>query len=461
VTTLVVEHPPGREAERAYAIGVVLREFLGLDYVATPGERADVRISRADGTPGALRVSDVLFAVDERDWLQAKSLPSPPLPQLDMAGLRVDPRLTASSLPVLFGAAPAGDGEWLTRHPEGLSLAVDVFGSALFMLARYEELVVTERDPHGRFPAAASIGAREGFLERPIVDEYVELLWSALKALWPRLERPRREFRLLPSHDVDWPREPHRRPAAFMRTLAGDLLRRRDPLLALDRARAVRGDARDLYDTFGFLMDQSEAAGVRSAFYFQAGSTNSNLDGGYELEDPWLSTLIGRIHERGHEVGLHPTYETFKSAAAIGQEFGALRQACARIGVEQSRWGGRQHFLRWENPVTWRAWEEAGLDYDSTLGFAEQAGFRAGTCREYPTFDLLGRRALSLRERPLVVMEASLFDYARLSRDDARATVERLRERCQLLSGDFTLLWHNSRLQSQRDRRLYRSLVGT
>src|SRR5205823_4239631 len=78
-------------------------------------------------------------------------------------------------------------------------------GGAFFLLTRYEEEVLTERDEHGRFPAALSLAARERFLDRPLVNEYAELLWRELRLLWPRLDRRRREFRLLPSHDVDVP----------------------------------------------------------------------------------------------------------------------------------------------------------------------------------------------------------------------------------------------------------------
>ena len=62
-----------------------------------------------------------------------------------------------------------------------IEVPLDIFGSAFFMLTRYEEMVITERDTHGRFPARASIAYREGLLERPIVDEYLELLWAAIQ----------------------------------------------------------------------------------------------------------------------------------------------------------------------------------------------------------------------------------------------------------------------------------------
>ena len=73
------------------------------------------------------------------------------------------------------------------------------------------------------------------------------------------------------------------------------------------------------------------------------------------------------------------------------KEFERLISVAEEEGICQDVWGGRQHYLRWEAPTTWRAWEEAGLDYDSTLTFADHAGFRCGVCFEYPVYDILLR----------------------------------------------------------------------
>ena len=452
MTRLIVEYPSGRANERAYAVDVFLREFVRVDHVARPADREDVSITVDDGSGGEVSVADVLLAVDERDWLAPSSLPRLPLEQLD------------DSLPVLYGRRLDAAGSWISSTPASVTLGVDVFGSAFFMLTRYEEVVGAERDSHNRFPATAAIAARAGFLGRPIVDEYAELLWSALKQVWPQLERRAGKFRFLPSHDVDWPRSPARGFAALGKTLGGDVLRRRDPRLALDRIRAERrtrgGDAdADLYNTFDFLMDVSEAADTRSAFYFQALGTDRAYDAYYDLSDPWLGALMRRIRDRGHEIGIHPTYSTFRAPERIRGQVARLREHCDRLGIQQQEWGGRQHFLRWENPTTWQAWNDAGLDYDSTLGFADRVGFRTGAAREYPVFNLRTRTRLALKERPLVVMEASLFDYERASREHAKARIAELRERCRAVSGDFTLLWHNSSLLSRRQRRLYEEVV--
>jgi hypothetical protein len=65
-------------------------------------------------------------------------------------------------------------------------------------------------------------------LQRPIVDEYTELLWSALHALWPGLVRKGREFEMAVSHDVDRPsRYAFKNPHRLISALVGDSKNRR------------------------------------------------------------------------------------------------------------------------------------------------------------------------------------------------------------------------------------------
>jgi hypothetical protein len=329
----------------------------------------------------------------------------------------------------------------------GTETQLDVFGSVFFALTRYEEVVRSARDEHERFPSAATLARAEGFLHRPVVDEYVDVLWAALRERWPRLERAHHDYRVALSHDVDWPLPEARGPAAVLRAAAGDLVRRRAPGLALSR---LRGE--NVNDTFDFLMDHSERRGLTGAFYFMAGRTDPRYDGDYALQDPWIAALLRRVDERGHEIGLHPSYGTFRDPDALAAELERLRRACAAAGVRQEPRGGRQHFLRWENPTTWRGWAQAGLDYDASLGFSDVTGFRCGTSREYPVFDLRAGERLPLRERPLVAMEQALPMGGPEAVAGAVAT---LAGACRRAGSDFSLLWHNSSLQTPAQRRAY------
>jgi hypothetical protein len=335
------------------------------------------------------------------------------------------------------------------------------------MLTRYEELVVAERGPHDRFPAAASVAAREGFLATPVVDAYVEVLWSALERVWPRLRRRARAFSIALTHDVDDPFAVlGRGPRLIARQFAGDLVLRRDLALAHRRARSLlaarRGDHRlDPHDTFDLLMDVSERNGLRSAFYFLANDAVDAAAGAYyRVEHPWVRALIGRVHRRGHEIGLHPGFGTYRDPARTREQFERLRAAAEAEGVRQDEWGGRQHFLQWVNPQTWRNWSEAGLGYDCTLAYAEALGFRTGTCHAYAVFDLERRRELALRERPFQVMDVTLFAYLSLSADGAAAAVADIARECRRYRGCLGILWHNNEiLRTAGEQRWYASLV--
>lgn len=457
---IVIRHPPGYGAERRYAYEVVMTEFLGLSVELILDDREDLEITLSEGSPDAsLRVADVLFATAERDWLKEASLPPHRLRRVNL-GIPDQPhRHVADPLPVLYGNGPA-----LEKSGRRWRLGIDVFGSTFFLLTRYEEIACAARDDHDRFPSRGSLAERELLLDRPLANEYADLLWSLLAELWPRLRRRSRRATLRLTHDVDLPH--CRIPRYEARRLAiRNLKRETAPVAAVRHVLTASLGGRvprryDLYNTFDLIMRRSEELGLRSSFYFMAGNTGGGIDGNYSIDDPWILRLLRRISDRGHEVGLHPSYNTFLDAEATARELRALSAACSTAGVKQSSFGGRQHYLRWANPSTWQNWEDAGLINDSTLGFADHAGFRAGTCYEYPVFNLVSRRRLQLRERPLIVMDASLLDYQLLSLEDAAQEIIRLSAITRRFDGELNLLWHNDRLLSRRARRAYSAAIA-
>ncbi|WP_223068711.1 polysaccharide deacetylase family protein [Paenibacillus caui] len=482
---LIVRSPRQRMPERNYIYQVLLGEFLGLEFRTVFEDRSDIEIAPEDGAAAGagegagegagagdcaesrlrLRIEDILLQTPGDAWLTAASLPRLPLelyePEPDWAA---GPG-PGEPVPVLYGRRRDGR-PFLERTEDGLRCGVDVFGSSFFMLTRYEELVLPGRDRHDRMPAAGSIAARSGSLDRPVVNLYAELLWAALQRLWPCLARRKRSFRLKVSHDVDVPFLALRRSRlSLLKESLGDAVLRRSPETAWRKARMLwrrkGGFAADPFNSFDWLMQLSEAAGSRSAFYFITEDTAPGMDGNYTMNDPEIAGLLREIHRRGHEIGLHPGYHTYLHPERIRRAFELLRKAAAEAGAEQEEWGGRQHYLRWRAPDTWQHWEDAGLHYDSTLSYADRAGFRCGTCYEYPVFNLKTRKPLRLRERPLIVMDQSVLhpDYMGLRGGQAAAAIRHYYSECAKYNGDFTLLWHNSQLIRRSERRLYRSCI--
>ena len=466
---LVTIHIPNTyEIERRYILSVMFGEFLGLDIQVQLSERQDTRIF-IDSDHRELLIADKLFATPQNQWLKPASLPKQPLQVWNLDTTRLSATTVNSEIPIIYGNNPS-DPDFFYSCEDQIYLGLDIFGSAFFMLTRYEEVVKQERDQHDRFPATASLAYQENFLDRPIINEYLEILWACIKKLWPRLQRKSRQFKTYISHDVD---EPFRYAFLGIGRLAkhcgGDMLKRRTPLKALKNAvcwyQVKEGKVEaDPCNTFDLIMDLSEEHNLKSAFYFITDHSAGSIDGSYNINHPLIRQLLRRIHQRGHEIGLHTSYNTYRDPLQTKKEFEILKQACTEEGIQQERWGGRQHYLRWKTPTTFQNWANAGLDYDTTLSFADVAGFRCGVCYEFPTFNLKKRQPLKLTEYPLIVMECTVIDqrYMNLGLEDdgALQTMATYKQRCQRFNGDFTLLWHNSRLIDRRELTLYNEIIS-
>jgi hypothetical protein len=248
----------------------------------------------------------------------------------------------------------------------------------------------------------------------------------------------------------------------ILRGMAGDVVKRKSPATALRRLRLwmdVAGKrARDPFDTFDWIMDQSERAGWVSALNFMSGGVTKFDKPRYPLEHPVVQDLIRTVARRGHEIGFHPSYATAGDRNKWNEELDALRGGVQGAEIR----GGRQHYLRFEVPGTWRLWNDAGLEYDSTLMYADHAGFRCGTCYEFSAFDLGRREHLSIKERPTIVMDGTVTSdrYMGLGTGaEAHEFVSTLKERCRLFEGDFAVLWHNNLLADSDSREFYKDLV--
>ncbi|MEM0488462.1 MAG: polysaccharide deacetylase family protein [Candidatus Bathyarchaeia archaeon] len=464
MSVLLIECPKGYDEERSYVFNVIFTDFLGIPYECRQMTGSETKI-RLLGSLGEEVICwpDVLFQTSKEKWCTVSSLPHTPLPTWNVAQDLPEAKVVKSVLPVIYGE-PLDDQRWFEHSGQEIRLGLDIAGSIFFMLTRYEELVLSDRDEHGRFPAKASLAYRENFLDRPIVDEYVEILWACIKRLWPNLERKKQMYWVWLSHDVDEPLAIVGRPwHKVFRSVMGDLIKRQSIDLAIQRlvARATGNYERDPYNTFAFIMDLSERYGLKSTFFFKAGCTNPRFDANYSIDNPWVQKLMRTIHERGHEIGLHPSYESYNRYEVMRAEYRKLVQSVEQLGIFQEQWGSRQHFLRWENPITWQILDEVGLDYDATLGFADHVGFRCGTCREFPVFNLRTRQTLRLRERPLIAMDTTLLShrYMKLQAEEVLEQIRALSTTCRDYSGIFSLLWHNTSLAQSVQKKLFLNIM--
>ncbi len=422
---LTITAPAGFEAEKAYACTVLMGELLGVPWRLqfSPGER-HYRVVLPNGRTLLIEDGFWKHLRSGEHYCQGIYLPA-------QAVLMPSPFDRGRNIVGVYGnsAFITGEREWYC--------GVDIVASTFFMLTRWEEAVSPERDAFGRFPAYASLAYRAGFLHRPIVNEYARFLRQVFARLGLLLPPARSTARLHLSCDVDHPRL-WWSPVDRFRTLASSLLRRKNPretLWWLRHGFFRRGDPFDVFDAW---MGKAEQKGLTWHFNF-LGDPRGRADAHYSLQHPSVKRLLGRIAERGHIIGFHPSRRACGDPAVFEQELSTLRQAAPTPVTT-----GRQHYLCFSIPDTWQQWADAGMKWDSTLGYPEAEGFRCGICCDFPVFNIRSRQVLPLREKPLIAMDITLAHYRRYTPEQALTRLQSLWQTVREHGGELVLLWHNS-----------------
>jgi hypothetical protein len=460
---LKIKIPNICQKEQKYILNILLGEFLGFNFEVETYEENTISITRGSDFDvlSKLTLDTSFFHKAKQDWLQPQSMPVLPLATWIPGDDGIKANLILPNIPVLYGSPG------LVNNGNHIHLNLDIFGSAFFMLSRYEELIIKNRDNHDRFPSWASVAFKANFLNRPIVDEYLEILWTCLSQLWPDLERKHYQPKTFITCDVDQPYDCTVETfSKLIKASAGDLFKRRSLTEFFKRINRYAFNKLGIYKfdrnyTFDFYMDVCEQAGLKAAFYFIP-SSKEDTNGCYEITDKKIINLLRKISAREHEIGIHGSYQTYQDQEKILQQKILVEQTLKKAGINQKIRGNRQHYLRWDSAVTPDYLDVAGFEYDTSSSYADRAGFRSGTSKEFSMWGWHSQKKLKLKQRPLVVMERSVIsdNYMRLGYGkEAEVFMMQLKQASKTLGGNFVLLWHNSHFQNIEDKTLFEKMV--
>jgi len=360
-----------------------------------------------------------------KNYLKKESMPQLPLERFN-------------DLPIIYKGIN-GMGNYVRKSKCLIETSIDIIASSFFMISRYEEIILKDRDVHGRFSAKLSLAYKEDFLNRPIVNEYIELLWNWINSFDYKFQRKRiwgdKDFAVCLTHDIDQIRRYKFYPplGTIFRSVKQKNIRRAGVIL-LDYLKTRLNLKQDIYlSTFEYIINLEKKHGFRSSFYFMSCGKR------YSLNDPWLEKMIAKLTEENFEIGIHPDSNTCHNPEVLIVEREKLENIAGRKIS-----GGRQHYLRFNISESYKNWEMAGLKYDTSMGFADRAGFRCGICHPFKPFDILKNTVIDLWEIPLTVMDVTLFAYCKLSANEAKRTLRSLLEMVEKYNGIFVLLWHNN-----------------
>ncbi len=280
------------------------------------------------------------------------------------------------------------------------------------------------------------------------MDRYLERLTTALGSLgdglggryvhdlrWPTDAR----FAVTLSHDVDFlPSGPFDNVLQGGKTFLRHLIRQRDPGNAF---RAGIGLAKSLFagrDPYGCVPEiiaEETRRGVRSSFQV-AVARRHPADVNYDIRDDGPRDYLRAITSAGFDLCLHGSYRSTEQRSWYVEEAALLAERLERP------LGSRQHFLSFDYDTLFAAQEEAGIQYDMSMGFPDRCGPRAGFSYPYFPFCFARNRPYDVVEISLFYMDVTLQGYMRLRPPQAREVIDSGLEELQRKRGAVSVVWH-------------------
>jgi hypothetical protein len=153
-----------------------------------------------------------------------------------------------------------------------------------------------------------------------------------------------------------------------------------------------------------------------------------------------ISPKIHELISAGCEIGLHGIDAWVDSSSGC-REVAEIRRITGASDI-----GSRMHWLYFDEDSP-GILENAGVDYDCTVGYNETVGYRAGTTQAFKPL-----QATRLLELPLHIMDTALFypNHLDLSPKEAAERVRRIVDNAVQLGGCVTVNWHDRSIAPER-----------
>lgn len=369
------------------------------------------------------------------------------------------PLSTWHGTPILYGTPQ--EERVATPQGEQIIIHADIIASSFFLISRYEEMIRREkRDAVGRFPGKESLPYKAGFLMRPIIDEYAVHLRELLGSLGIKTLPIKKGFSWVHlTHDID-------QPWAYYgwRSVARARLKEKLPWMQ-SISLAMGNILADKYFSFPRFLEWNRevkrtlATPTDTIFFFKTPGKHPLDKPNYTLQTRPIRSLLRLARKYQVKIGLHVNLTASEYPQLIEREKHRL-EYMLRGSITSSR----HHFLAIREPEDYVDLYSAGIRDDFTMGYADVAGFRLGTCRPVRFINPSTGFITKLVLHPLPFMDYTLHSaqYMNLNYEEALQVCSQCIETAFRYRGEVNLLFHNENLSLDEHPyhvRLYRDLL--
>lgn len=320
----------------------------------------------------------------------------------------------------------------------------DILSAIFFLITRYEEYYSYAPDKHERYPHTDSILYKNNWLERPLVDEWIEALRRLLNEKCG-FDINSKSFSFLPTYDIDiaWSYK-HK---GIVRN-AGGLLKDISNLKlgAVAKRLSVNiANAEDPYFSFPFMYSLHNRYKYKPLFFVLAAQKTDTYDKNINPSHKAMQKLIRSFAEQG-TVGIHPSYNSGKNNEIFKNEKAALETIIEK-GINISR----QHFIRLFLPHTYRQLIADGITDDYSMGYGTHIGFRAGTGSSFFWYDIENEKQTDLKIHPFCFMDSTAHYDMKLGTAEAFTRLEKMELFLRGTNSRLITVFHNFSLGTDKE----------
>ena len=335
-------------------------------------------------------------------------------------------------IPIIYGE------DKIERDDNSTVIGLDIFASTFFMLSRWEEFLLG-REERGDCKETELFAVKHGIFNRPVVNEYAELLRKLLPS---DIKWSSRKYEVVLTHDVDG-----FIPPSWMR-IGKDLVKQTiygppkiEVLNLTWREQIKYRHAFPSYSQFELYTAVAEKYNISEWFYFKV-CDKGEKEATYYFDDKQTKEVIEKLRKKENPnfvLGFHPSQNMFGNKHQWNEELTRITEL-----LQEKPIIGRNHHLLFNHEIL-RWWEhvtEAPFGISNCV-FHKRHGFRSGVCVPYHLFDLYERRVMNLIEHPCQIMDMVIrYDEKIKSNEEKWNDINRVIEEVRKYQGELVLNWH-------------------
>ena len=322
----------------------------------------------------------------------------------------------------------------------------DIFAASFYLLSRYEEYLPHQKDMYGRYAHENSLAFKEGFLNQPLINNWLKNFKKLLNSKFSGSLLPATDsrFTFLPTYDIDiaWSYK-HK---GWWRSAGGLMqsLIKGNWQEFKKRINVLQGKKKDPFDSYGWLNQLHEQHKLRPYYFFLMAEKRGKYDKNNSPRQKALQTLISD-HLIRYPIGIHPSWRSGDEHSLLKKEIDSL-QTITNNRILSSR----QHYIRFVLPETFRRLTENGIEFDFSMGYGSTNGFRASVSSPFYWYDLEKEKQTELILFPFCYMEANSFYEQKYTAQQALDEMRYYYDIVKSVNGTFIMIWHNQFLGTDK-----------